>query len=174
MGIFFAARFGRRISRSIDTLSDLAAALGRGEIKEIPASPIDEVNEVARALGNAAVERKRAAEIHSHLAAIVESSDDAIIGTTLDGVITSWNKGAEKLFGYSAEEMRGHSFMIIVPPDQIEKVKRNFEGMKRGERINSYETIRLRKSGEPIHVSVTLSPVRDESGKNARVPSSPR
>ena len=165
MGIFLAARFGRRISRSIDTLSDLAAALGRGEIKEIPASPIDEVNEVAQALGNAAVERKRAAEIHSHLAAIVESSVDAIIGTTLDGVITSWNKGAEKLFGYSAEEMRGHSFMIIVPPDQIEKVKRNFEGIKRGERIDSYETIRLRKSGEPIHVSVTVSPVRDESGK---------
>jgi PAS domain S-box-containing protein len=110
-------------------------------------------------------ERKRAEDSVTQLAAIVESSDDAIIGTTLVGVITSWNKGAEIIYGYSAEEVTGRSVSILIPPERLEERARLAERIKQGAPIAQYETIRVRKGGAHIHVSLTLSPMKDRTGK---------
>jgi PAS domain S-box-containing protein len=110
-------------------------------------------------------EAKRAAEIRAQLAAIVESSNDAIIGRDVDGTVTSWNKGAENLFGYSSKEMVGRTTMELVPPDQVAYAIVDLERTKRGERVGPYETVRLRKDGKPVHVSVTVSPIIDGNGQ---------
>src|SRR5262249_54378778 len=98
------------------------------------------------------------------LAAIVESSDDAIISKNLDGVITSWNKGAERIFGYLAEEVIGKPVLILIPPERHDEEPNILERIRRGERIDHYETIRRRKDGSLIEVSLTVSPVKDASG----------
>ncbi|HYB85095.1 MAG TPA: PAS domain S-box protein, partial [archaeon] len=110
-------------------------------------------------------ERKKAEEANSRLAAIVESSDDAIIGETLDGVITSWNRGAERLYGYSAEEVNGRSISILIPSDQPEELEQVFAKIGKGELVQHYETRRKRKDGTIIDVSLTLSPVKDRAGR---------
>lgn len=109
-------------------------------------------------------ERKHAEESISHLAAIVDSSDDAIIGRTLDGVITSWNRGAENLYGYSAEEAKGKPISILFPPNRRDELVQILERVKRGERIQHYETQRMRKDCTIIEVSLTVSPIRDPTG----------
>jgi PAS domain S-box-containing protein len=101
----------------------------------------------------------------SHLAAIIESSDDAIISKTLEGIITSWNPAAEKLFGYSAAEAIGSPISIIFPPDKGEEEPEILARLRRGERIDHYETTRVRKDGTRIEVSITISPVIDATGK---------
>jgi PAS domain S-box-containing protein len=98
------------------------------------------------------------------LSAIVDSSDDAIISKTLDGVITSWNKSAERLFGYAAEEAVGQSITILIPPDRLDEEPRILTRLKHGERVDHFETIRKRKDGSMIDISLTISPVRDRSG----------
>jgi PAS domain S-box-containing protein len=98
------------------------------------------------------------------LAAIVESSDDAIISKDLDGVVTSWNPCAERVFGYAAEEMIGHSVRTIIPPDVLPDEDRIMSAVARGERTEHFETVRQTKAGERIEVSLTLSPVFDEQG----------
>src|SRR2546428_12638738 len=100
-----------------------------------------------------------------YLAAIVESSDDAIIGKTLDGTITSWNPGAERIYGYRAEEVIGRPISILVPPDHSDELPPIFERLRRRERIDHYQTVRIHKDGKRITVSVTISPVRDEQGQ---------
>src|SRR5262249_61722123 len=110
-------------------------------------------------------ERKQAEEAVTQLAAIVESSDDAIVGTSLEGVITSWNKGAEIIYGYSAEEVKGRPISILIPPDRLDERARLAERIKQGEHVAQYETIRLRKGGAQVHVCLTLSPVKDATGK---------
>ena len=110
-------------------------------------------------------ERKLAEEKMAQLAAIVASSDDGIVGKTLDGVITSWNRGAEKLFGYSALEAVGRSIDFIIPPDLLEEEKGIREKISRGVPVQHYETIRVRKDGGRIDVSLTVSPIRDGFGK---------
>ncbi len=99
------------------------------------------------------------------LAAIVESSDDAIIGKTPDGIITSWNQGAEKMFGYSQSEAIGRSTTMLFPADRAGEEIDILARIRRGERIASFETVRLRKGGEHIHISATISPIRDARGK---------
>ncbi|HTA64028.1 MAG TPA: PAS domain S-box protein, partial [Xanthomonadaceae bacterium] len=99
------------------------------------------------------------------LAAIVESSDDAIIGKTLDGTITSWNAGAERVFGYSRAEAVGHSMLMLFPQDRYDEEPRIIAQIARGESIDHFETVRVRKDGERIHVSATISPIRDETGR---------
>jgi PAS domain S-box-containing protein len=111
------------------------------------------------------IERKRAEDAVTQLAAIVESSDDAIIGTTLDGVITSWNKGAEITYGYTAEEVTGRPISIVIPPDRPDEPARLRERVKQGEPVAQYETIRVRKDGAQVHVSLTLSPMKDAAGR---------
>src|SRR2546428_4901551 len=100
-----------------------------------------------------------------YLAAIVESSDDAIIGKTLDGTIISWNPGAEQIYGYRAEEVIGRPISILVPPDHTDELPTIFERLRSGERIDHYQTVRMHKDGKRITVSVTISPVRDERGQ---------
>lgn len=99
------------------------------------------------------------------LAAIVDSSDDAIIGKDLEGVITSWNKGAEKIFGYTAEEMVGASITRLIPADRHSEQSLILAAVKRGEGVEHFETIRLTKDGRQIHVSVTASPIKDAAGQ---------
>ncbi len=109
-------------------------------------------------------ERKRDEAALAHLASIVEFSDDAIVGKTLEGVVTSWNAGAERLFGYSAAEAVGRPISIIIPPDHPNELLRILARLKRGEHIQPYETTRIRKDGTRVQVSVTVSPLRSSSG----------
>jgi PAS domain S-box-containing protein len=106
-------------------------------------------------------ERKRAEERIRELVAIVESSDDAILGTTLDGIITSWNKGAEKIYGYAENEVIGQPISILVPTDRRHEIPQILGGLALGEAISSYETVRRRKDGKEIHVSLTICPIRN-------------
>jgi PAS domain S-box-containing protein len=99
------------------------------------------------------------------LSAIVDSSDDAIISKSLDGIITSWNKSAERLFGYTAEEVIGQSITILIPPDRLDEEPEIISKLKRGERVDHFETFRRRKDGSLVDISLTISPVRDGSGK---------
>ncbi len=109
-------------------------------------------------------DRRQAEAALAYVAAIVESSDDAIIGKTLDGTILTWNSGAEEMYGYSAEEVRGRSISILVPPYRPEELPQIYEKIKRGERIERYETVRVRKDGKTIEVSLTLSPIKNAVG----------
>ena len=110
-------------------------------------------------------ERKKAEEKIQTLANAVESSDDAIVTESLDGIITSWNKGAEQIYGYSAEEILGKNLSILEPDNIKGEIKQLIEKIKQGEKIQRYETSRLKKDGTIINVSVTLSPVFNESGE---------
>jgi PAS domain S-box-containing protein len=113
-----------------------------------------------------AVEALRQADRNARLlAAIVESSDDAIISKDLNGVITSWNQGAERLFGYTAAEAVGQSITILIPPERIEEETRILASLRRGERVDHFETIRITKGGSRIHVSLTISPIKDAEGR---------
>jgi PAS domain S-box-containing protein len=109
-------------------------------------------------------ERKRAEEARSYLASIVESSDDAIIGKSLDGIIVSWNAGAERVYGYSAAEVVGHSINALVPSDRLDETSQIIEKLKRGEGVDRFETVRMKKDGELVDVSLTVSPIRDAAG----------
>lgn len=110
-------------------------------------------------------ERKRAEDARAHLAAIVESSDDAIISKTLRGIITSWNAGAERLYGYSAEEMIGQSIERIVPDDLREEEANILAQLARGERLRHFDTERQTRDGRRIPVSLSISPVRNRAGQ---------
>jgi PAS domain S-box-containing protein len=127
----------------------------------------DERNNPVRMRGTVqdVTERKKAEEKIQILANAVESSNDAIMTGSLDGVVTSWNIGAEQIYGYSAEEILGQSASILEPEHLKGEIKRFNEKVKRGEKVKNYETLRLRKDGTQINVSVTLSPVFDDSGR---------
>jgi PAS domain S-box-containing protein len=99
------------------------------------------------------------------LASIVEFSDDAIISKTVNGIITSWNKGAERLFGYPAGEIIGKSIMILIPPERRDEEDAILKLIRRGDRIKHYETVRRRKDGSLVDISLTVSPVRGEAGE---------
>jgi PAS domain S-box-containing protein len=99
------------------------------------------------------------------LASIVDSSDDAIISKTLEGVITSWNAGAERLFGYSAKEAIGRHISLIIPHDRRDEETRILARLSQGERIDHFDTIRMRKDGAKLEISLSISPVRDSAGK---------
>src|SRR5215204_5084213 len=110
-------------------------------------------------------ERKQAEEVRARLAAIVESSEDAIIAKTLDGIITDWNRGAQKIYGYSAQEVSGKLINILVPPDRPNEIPMILERLRRGEAIEHYETVRVAKDGRRLDISLTISPIRDSAGK---------
>ncbi len=109
-------------------------------------------------------ERRRSEEWRHRLAAIIDSSDDAIIGTTLDGTVTSWNQGAERLFGFTADEMIGELVTVLAPPTQEVETMRMLADVRRGASVQHFESVRRRKDGTEIDVSITLSPVRDAHG----------
>ena len=110
-------------------------------------------------------ERKQAEEITGLLAAIVASSDDAIISKNLDGIITSWNVSAERIFGYTPQEAIGEHVTLIIPPERHAEESDILDRLRRGERIDHFHTVRRRKDGSLLDVSVTISPVRDSSGR---------
>jgi two-component system cell cycle sensor histidine kinase/response regulator CckA len=114
---------------------------------------------------NERMKQQAVKEAQALLAAVVESSQDAIISKNLDGVILSWNAGAERLFGYSAEETIGKSIMLIIPPEKYEEEHLILERIRRGVRIDSFETIRRSKDGRLIDISLTVSPVLDGAGR---------
>jgi PAS domain S-box-containing protein len=110
-------------------------------------------------------ERRRAEQATRLLAAVVESSHDAIVSKNLDGVITSWNKGAERLFGYTAEEAIGQNITLIIPPDHSDEERMIVERLARGERVDHFETVRVRKDGSLLDVALTISPMKDAAGR---------
>jgi PAS domain S-box-containing protein len=125
---------------------------------------------IARQLGfslarqNAEAARQRAEQASRLLGAIVEASDDAIVSKDLNGIVTSWNRGAERLFGYPAAEMIGRSITLLIPPDLQDEEPKILERIRRGERIEHYNTVRLRKDGSLVDISLSVSPVRDAHG----------
>ena len=110
-------------------------------------------------------DRRQTQQQLSFLAAIVQSSDDAIVSKNLDGIITSWNKGAERVFGYTAEEAIGQPITIVIPQDRQDEERTILTRIRRGERIEHVETVRQRKHGSMIWVSLTISPVKNAEGK---------
>ncbi|MFZ2163281.1 MAG: PAS domain S-box protein [Sideroxyarcus sp.] len=127
----------------------------------------DEKGEVLGVLASAhdITEHRRAEMARSQLAAIVESSSDAIIGKTTDGIITSWNKGAEKIYGYSAAEVVGRHITTLAPAELHSEIDGLLETVRNGGTVENHETERVRKDGTTIKVALTLSPIRDASGK---------
>ena len=144
--------------------------IGKGEGPETLISTIEQVlsqKETARE----AVEIVRPSvpadlqAVQALLAAIVEDSSDAILSKTLDGIVTSWNHAAEMMYGYTRQEMIGRPVTTLVPPDRPDEVKHILSRLKRGERIDHYETVRVSKSGRRFEVALTISPIRDGQGR---------
>lgn len=109
--------------------------------------------------------QRRVQEAMAQLAAIVEYCDDAIVGVTMDGTVTNWNAGAERLYGYSADEIVGQPLKLIYPPDRSSEIAEIRAAVKRGEPIRHFDTVRLRRDGAAVAVSVSLSPIRDQTGQ---------
>ena len=107
---------------------------------------------------------RRADEVRRYLASIVDSSDDAIIGKDLTGLVTTWNRGAERIFGYQASEIIGKPITVLFPPEALAEEADIMERLRGGERIDHYDTVRLTKSGRRIAVSLTISPITDSTG----------
>ncbi|HEV8676036.1 MAG TPA: PAS domain S-box protein [Methylomirabilota bacterium] len=126
---------------------------------EKPISPDQLLSAIARALARRGVEEHR-----RQLAAIVDGSADAIIGQTLDGTIVSWNPAAERLYGYAAHEVIGRSVSLLVPGELPDELAQILARLRRGERIEHYETVRVRSDGSRVDVSLTVSPIRDAAG----------
>src|SRR5215471_1978009 len=116
------------------------------------------------AIRNDITERKTAEQARLLLASIVESSDDAIIGKDLGGIITAWNAGAERLYGYKPEEVLGRPISVLVPPELPDEVPQILAKIAAGGRVNHYETVRVKKDGSRIHISLTVSPIKDSDG----------
>jgi PAS domain S-box-containing protein len=110
-------------------------------------------------------DRKQAEASLAQLAAIVESSEDAIVGKSLDGFISSWNAAAERMFGYTRDEVMGQPISILFPPDHLDDMQHVLEHIRRGEVVDHYETVRQRKDGKRLHISITVSPIRDATGQ---------
>src|ERR1700733_9529961 len=104
-------------------------------------------------------------EAQALLAAVIASSDDAIISKDLNGIVRSWNQSAERIFGYKAEEIVGKPITILFPPDRLDEEPQILDRLQRGQRVDHFETVRIRKDGTPVAVSVTVSPIHDRHGK---------
>jgi PAS domain S-box-containing protein len=183
-----SALVGARIARPVTALAAAAKAFGqRAESRDGAATrgPA-EVGDVARAFEDAAADLRAAEEERvallaatqsarleaeagqqaaSRLAAIVEGADDVIVGKTLDGIVTSWNPAAERLFGYSAAEAVGRPITIIIPPERHEEERQVLDRIKQGEVVDHFETERITKDGRRLPISLTISPVRDPQGR---------
>ena len=161
---FLAASIARRSFRS-----EARGRRGDGEWRWFDCWAVPRTAEPGGAAGMVGctvdiTERKRAEERIRELAAIVESSDDAIFGVTMDGTITRWNKGAEKIYGYTEAEVIGQSISILIPSDDRDEVPRTLGRLERGEVIIR-ESLRRRKDGQEIYVSLTISPIRNPAGQ---------
>ncbi len=167
-----AVLLARSLTRPIGRLTAAVEAIGRGEPAEIPVNAPGETGMLARAFARMIEERRRTEAARDHYAArerlfsaAVESSDDSIIMQTLDGIIIGWNPAAERLFGFSAEEAVGQPTSIITPAERREEGKDYLGRIARGESIENFETVRMRRDGCLIEISVNLSPIRSPLGK---------
>jgi PAS domain S-box-containing protein len=144
-----SARAGRLIAKA---LAAVAGAMGLLRLAE---------RLLRLSLG---IERERAEKVREHLAAVVDSSDDAIISKDLDGIINAWNRGAEKIFGYPAAEVMGKPMPMLFPPERMNEESDILERIRHGGSVEHFETVQVRKDGRRIDVSATISPVKDRSG----------
>jgi PAS domain S-box-containing protein len=166
-----------------DVIDDILTRLTRGEtLREYPAHLRCKDGSVRDVLINSNVlfedgnfihtrcfthditDLKRAQQAQAALAAIVESSDDAIVSKSLDGIIQSWNPAAERIFGYTAQEAVGRSISIIIPPDKAAEGEEILRCVRSGQRVNDFESVRVRKDGRIVPVSLTVSPIKEELG----------
>ena len=178
-GLLGALMLSRSITRPLSLLTGSASGISNGNYSgivnirrndELGAlgdafnSMVAGVRESQRRLEQTIKELKVVQETASKLAAIVESSQDAIIGKTLDGIITSWNKSSEGLYGYAADEVLGKSIAVLLSPQLAAEIATLLERVGRGESIDHFETERLTKEGKRLAISLTISPIRDASG----------
>ena len=145
---------------------DIVSLQGVRRNMESHAAPLQHLDgsTVQLAITHDISERKQAERASRLLSAIVDSSDDAIISKDLNGIITSWNKSAERLFGYTAAEAVGQPVTMLIPTDRLDEEPDILSRLRRGERVDHFETIRRRKDGALLDISLTISPVRDERG----------
>ncbi len=132
--------------------------------KKIPIPNADGTAQFLLGISQDITDHKQSEEKNLRLAAIVESSDDAIIGTTVDGTITSWNKGAERLYGYKEHEVVGKSITILTPHDREDEILGFLEQIKSGKSVKPFETVRRKKDGDTVTASLTISPIIDKAG----------
>ena len=145
--------------------AEAAIQEARDQLEDRVTKRTAELADVNRRLRDELAERKRAEEARSQLAAIVESSDAAIVGKTLEGVITSWNKGAERLYGFTSKEAIGQPISMVMPPERADEMKDFLRRVREERRVEHYETVRLKKDGTRVDISVTVSPIRNAAGK---------
>jgi PAS domain S-box-containing protein len=157
MGLWVLAKVA--VNREIDISSR-----ARLQLSVLNAELEERVDRRTAALQSEIAERKQVEEMCERLAAVVECSDDAIISKSLDGTVNTWNRGAERLFGYSASEMTGKAMRILMPPDRLNEESDILTRIRNGGSVEHFETVRVRKDGNKIDVSVTISPIRDSSG----------
>ncbi len=166
-GIVMATLFGRRIANSISSLSNAAAALGRSEMPQTSTSPIIEVSEVARAIEDAAVKRQQAEEelrkTTQTLKALIQASPVAIDVLDLDGKVKMWNPAAEKMFGWTEEEVLGQPLPRI-PKDKQDEFRELYKSVLQGNSLSGLEIRRQKKDGSLIDVSISTAPIRDADG----------
>src|SRR5579862_7274733 len=141
------------------------AARARSQLSALNVELEQRVERRTAALQAEILERKRAQEVSERLAAVVESSDDAIATKTLEGIITAWNHGAEKIFGYTSAEAVGKPMAMLIPPERAEEEPRILARVARGESVEHFDTVRVRQDGTYVDVSVTISPLRNSGGK---------
>jgi PAS domain S-box-containing protein len=158
VGLWSLARFA--VDREIDV-----SARARAQVNTLNAELEQRVEQRTAALQSEIAERKRTEEVREQLAAIVDSSEDAIISKDLNGIINAWNGGAQKIFGYSAAEVVGHPMVMLFPAELVSEEAGILARIRRGESVEHYETVRVRKDGTRIDVSATISPIKNSSGK---------
>ncbi len=193
LGLLVSFWVARSVSRPVEALRRAAQAIGRGERPPIQPTGLSEVSEVADALVSAHAAREKQLEAERagraeaetasrakdallaaqqredvsarRLAAVVDSSDDAIISKTLDGVVTSWNPAAERMFGYAAAEAIGRHITLIIPTERRAEEDEVLARIRRGQKIDHFDTIRVARDGRRIEISLTVSPVRGAGGE---------
>ena len=155
------------INRDISERKALEAELTahREHLEELVAKRTLELSEAVQALQLEVSERQRIETERRYLAAIVESTDDAIIGKSLDGIIQAWNRGAERLYGYSEDEVKGQSISMLLPAERSEELANILRHISQGIHLDHYETVRLHRDGSLIDVSLTVSPIYDADGR---------
>jgi PAS domain S-box-containing protein len=184
--ILMAAWIGRSLVRGIETLAADTEKMGRGMVPPVRESGLAETDFVSEVMRKSATQlkqrddenaalaaaltdeleaRKRTEESSRRLAAIVESSDDAIISKNMEGVVTSWNRGAERLFGYRADEMIGQPISLLIPANRQDEGPAILNRIRKGIRIDHFETYRRKKDGSLIPISLVISPLYDEQGR---------
>jgi PAS domain S-box-containing protein len=159
LGVIFLSVAAMTVNREIGV-----SARGRAQIKALNAGLERRVGQRTAALQAEVAVRKRIEETRERLAAIVDSSDDAIITKTLEGIITAWNRGAERIFGYTASEAVGRPMLMLLPPERIAEETDILARIGQGRNVEHFETVRVCKDGTRIDVSVTISPIRDGDG----------